>query len=465
MKEFDLNIEKILENWEVFHAIREIIANALDEQLITNTKDIQIVHRSDGWHIIDYGRGINYHHLTQNENDEKLNNSGLIGRFGVGLKDALATLYRHNVKVTITSRYGVITLKQIPKAGFEDIVTLHAQIVPSPDENMVGTDFCLYGCTEEDIVAAKNLFMRFCGCEVLETTPFGQVINNNSKHSCIYVNGVRISEEPDFLFSYNITSMNAQLKKALNRERSNVGRSAYSERVKDILLSCSKQPVIRELIDDLQQFDKGELHDELRWKDISLYASQKMQEIDEKTTFVTADDLAENPDIIDEMKKEGYNPVVIPSNVADKIESYNKDAEESKKLTTINQYLKRLDDSFEPIIIEEKQLSEPEKNVYRYINRILSFIGGKPANVNSIEIAESLYNAEMRYDVVGLWDSSENRILIRRDQLENIEDFAGTLLHECAHASSEADDVSREFESELTNYLGRIVNAILHSHL
>ena len=29
-QEFDLNIEKILENWEVYHALREIIANALD---------------------------------------------------------------------------------------------------------------------------------------------------------------------------------------------------------------------------------------------------------------------------------------------------------------------------------------------------------------------------------------------------------------------------------------------------
>ena len=42
MKQFDLNIEKILENWEPHHAIREIIANALDEQIITNTKDIEI---------------------------------------------------------------------------------------------------------------------------------------------------------------------------------------------------------------------------------------------------------------------------------------------------------------------------------------------------------------------------------------------------------------------------------------
>ena len=41
-KKFDLNIEKILEDWEVHHPIREIIANALDEQLLTGSKNIKI---------------------------------------------------------------------------------------------------------------------------------------------------------------------------------------------------------------------------------------------------------------------------------------------------------------------------------------------------------------------------------------------------------------------------------------
>jgi hypothetical protein len=31
-REFDLNIERVLENWTVVHALREVIANALDEQ-------------------------------------------------------------------------------------------------------------------------------------------------------------------------------------------------------------------------------------------------------------------------------------------------------------------------------------------------------------------------------------------------------------------------------------------------
>ena len=71
-KEFDSNIEKILESWDVYHAIREIIANALDEQILTDTETIYIYKtNNDCWHITDYGRGLNYHHLTQNENEEK----------------------------------------------------------------------------------------------------------------------------------------------------------------------------------------------------------------------------------------------------------------------------------------------------------------------------------------------------------------------------------------------------------
>lgn len=121
MRKFDLNIERILENWKPYHAVREFIANALDEQLLTDSKDIAI-YKSDGiWHIRDYGRGLKYAHLTQNENEEKLNNPHVIGRFGIGLKDAIATLYRHDIMIEITSKYGVITIEKSAKQDFADI--------------------------------------------------------------------------------------------------------------------------------------------------------------------------------------------------------------------------------------------------------------------------------------------------------------------------------------------------------
>src|SRR4030066_1334103 len=102
MKKFDLNIEKILENWEVHHAVREIIANAIDEQKITSTPEIKIFKDDDHrWHIRDFGRGIIIEHFTQNENEEKLNAEGIIGKFGIGLKDALATFDRKKIDIKI----------------------------------------------------------------------------------------------------------------------------------------------------------------------------------------------------------------------------------------------------------------------------------------------------------------------------------------------------------------------------
>ena len=114
MKNFDLNIEDVLENWEPFHAIREVIANALDERLITGTADIEIDEGTGGWHIRDFGRGIRIEHFTMNENPEKLDGvEGIIGKFGVGLKDALATFNRNGISPVIKSAHGTFTIANL----------------------------------------------------------------------------------------------------------------------------------------------------------------------------------------------------------------------------------------------------------------------------------------------------------------------------------------------------------------
>lgn len=459
LKEFDLNIEKILESWETYHAIREIIANALDEQIITATKDIEIKQTSDGWwHIIDYGRGLNYHHLTQNENEEKLSNDKLIGRFGVGLKDALATLDRHNVTVKIKSKYGIITLKTASKAGFEDIITLHAEIISTDDINMIGTDFSLCGCTEEDIEKAKSLFLKFANDKVLETTKYGEVLDNKGKDSSIYINGVKVAEESNFLFSYNITSLNSQIKKALNRERTNVGRTAYTGRIKDILKECYSEVVISKLVEDLQELGSGNRHDELSWSDVAMHASMKMSKLNKSTTFVTVSDLQNTPSLIDGMRRSGYNPVVVPDNLIVKMEDYNTEAKEGETLTTARQYVREEQSRFTPTVVSINSLSVSEHKIYDQTEKILDLIGGKPLKVKTIQIVDKIYESEIFDETVGLWIPAEGRILVKRKQLGSLKDYAGTLLHECAHAISGEDDVSRGFEAELTNIIGIIAS-------
>src|SRR5712672_1094660 len=168
---FDLNIEKVLEDWGIHHALREVIANALDEQALTKTKEVDIFNDKEGWHIRDYGRGIRYHHLTQNEDKEKhANPDKVIGKFGVGLKDALATFDRKKIAVRITSKHGHITLGKAAKHGFENITTLHALIEEPSDLKFVGTEFIFKKVKDEDIRSAKEFFLKFSGECLLEST-------------------------------------------------------------------------------------------------------------------------------------------------------------------------------------------------------------------------------------------------------------------------------------------------------
>ena len=291
LKEFDLNIGKILEDWEIYHAIREILANGLDEQFLTNTAEIKIFKTDNIWCIRDFGRGLNYHHLTQDENPEKTNNDKVIGRFGVGLKDALATLFRHNIKVEIKSKYGIITLKESTKNTFDDIVTLHAQIAPPTDSQMLGTAFYVYDCPDEEISKAKNMFLRFTNEQILETTSYGQVIAKTSTIANIYINGVKVEEEPNFAFSYNITALSRQIKKALNRERTNVGRTAYADRIKSILLEIKNEDIICILCENLSAMSNGVQCDEIKWVDVASYVVQLLNK-KEETIFITPDELA-----------------------------------------------------------------------------------------------------------------------------------------------------------------------------
>ena len=53
-RKFDLNMEEVLEAWGVTDATREVIANALDEQALTDTEDVEIYEDDkEIWHIRD----------------------------------------------------------------------------------------------------------------------------------------------------------------------------------------------------------------------------------------------------------------------------------------------------------------------------------------------------------------------------------------------------------------------------
>lgn len=459
-RKFDLNIEKILEDWGTQHAIREIIANAIDEQILSATDGMEIFKDSTGkWHIKDCGGGISYEHFTQKEDDEKLNNPHVIGKFGIGLKDALATFDRRKVNIVIKSKHGDITLGKSIKHGFDDIVTLHTYISSPTNADMIGTEFLLDGVEDTDIEKAKDFFLIYSGERVVEKTSYGTVLDKRGDTARIYINGVKVAEEESFLFSYNITSLTKKIRQALNRERSNVGRSAYSGRVKSIILSCKSSSVAESLIRDLENYSSGLMHDELNWLDVQEHAVTILN-TREDVVFLTSLELVLNKDMVDEARSSGYRIVTIPENLRDKVRG-QKD-ESGNPIRDLGQFYKEYQESFEYEFVDPNKLNASEKRIFDKTYKIFGLIGGKPSNVKRVEISETL-RREMEFisKTTGVWEPSTGTIIILRNQLSDLESYAGTLLHETAHAISGASDVSREFEMALTKFIGHLASAAL----
>lgn len=449
-KLFDLNIEQVLEHWKIEHALREIIANALDEQQLTNTDNIKIFQDSkNAWHIRDYGRGLQYHHFTQNENYEKINSSNLIGKFGVGLKDALAVLYRHGIDVKIHSKYALITTEINQKNGFE-IETLHAKFDKPVDENMVGTDFIFSGISSKDVDNAKKMFLFFNQNKLLESTKYGEVYENINSKACIYINGIEVANEDNFMFSYNITNITSQIKKSLNRERTNVGRSAYSESIKKILTNCKNNTILLSLMNDLNNIMLGTNKDESTWSDVSVYAAKNLNDSN-NVVFLTP---TERNDLtnaqVEILKNSGKQIVLITDSIKAKIDNV---------VTTFNDIVEEYNKSFSYIFVPYEKLTTTEKIVFNTKLYVIDILRKHNYRCDmNILISETIQPDVFGNETLGICDGS--KIIIKRSVLTN-DDFCAILLHEIAHYESGYTDNTRDFENELTNMLGILMAELL----
>lgn len=194
---FDLNIGKnYLSDWKISLALREIIANALDEDenAIVAIKNEVIV-------IKDKGKGLKPEHFIYQET-EKRDRDDKNGKFGVGLKDAIGVLSSRGIKVDIKSkgyRYNFEMKAKNKGSGYE---TLHATIKEIKEDSLEGTEFRIFNCSKSAVEEAS-----------------------------IYLNGMKISEDNNLRFSYNITNPSSTIKKGINRERQYVSRTVYQRNI------------------------------------------------------------------------------------------------------------------------------------------------------------------------------------------------------------------------------------------
>lgn len=255
----DLNCKTILENWTISDAIRELISNAYDESVLSNTIDPKIFYdpSSKQISIIDYGRGINSYSFIQNENNEKKLNKKIIGKFGVGLKDAIAVLFKFNKNITIQSVCGTFSPVMKNKNNINDIQTIHIEY---NDENKIshGTTIIIKDIDYRDFELARDYFISFNkNIELLGTSKKGEVyINKNNSEASIYFNGLKVSTDQDLHFSYNILEANKVFLNGLNRERKFLSRDIYRELIIGILKSVYNETKCYSIIHDIYKLSE-----------------------------------------------------------------------------------------------------------------------------------------------------------------------------------------------------------------
>ena len=452
---FDLNVETVLEHWSVAQAVRELLANALDEHLLGHGAEPEITRVGDGtWRVRDFGRGLKYEHLTQNENPEKLESDKVIGRFGVGLKDALAVLDRHGMGVELRSKWATITTALHAKAGFPDTTTLHAVVAAPDDPEMVGTEATITGVSDADVDAAKSFFLRWNGERILETTQYGSVLHRDADDiGRVYVRGLRVAEEEGLLFSYDITKLNAKLAKALNRERANVGRTAYTDRIKDILLASTTADVAGELAADLAAYESGEQHVESTWVDVALHAA-KVLNAAEPVVFVTPNELSDQAAMVEYARADGLRVVVVPKNVAKKLVGAT-DAN-GEPVRTLAVFERQRAEQFVFTFVDPADLTDAERELLELAPDAFRIADAKE---RPVLVSETMRPSTVAADDLGLWDPRAKHIVIRRDQLAEPQSFFSTLLHEVAHSKYNEDDATLAFEHTLSDLLGRFASA------
>ena len=253
---------------------------------------------------------------------------------------------------------------------------------------------------------------------VLEETKIGGIFRKKGSTGRIYIAGLLVAEEENFAFSYNITSLTEPMKRALNRERTNVGRTAYSERVKAMLLQAKSQDIAHILAEELRKLELGTASDEVGWKDVAVHAC-KILNASNDNVFVTASQLTLHASTVDHAKSDGLNVIVVPDTIYAELAGARDIA--GAPIRDLSVYQSQWNDSFKFKWVPPDKLSASEREIFLSKDKLIALVGGLPEQVKDIRISQTMrMDFSTGNDALGLWDPATSSIVVRRDQLRTL---------------------------------------------
>jgi hypothetical protein len=237
----------------------------------------------------------------------------------------------------------------------------------------------------------------------------------------------------------------------LNRERTDVGRSAYSDRIRAILLAAESEAVLSVFTDNLTQMSNGRQADELKWVDVQAHAVRHLSARKE-TVYVTPDEIQRSSGaILEVIRNSGKQPVFVTETVKQKIADTTD--VNGRQISTIQSVVAQYNNSFQYDFVPYDELTADEKVVFDLHHQLLEETGSSVKS-EQIKIAQTLRPDFPLDSFGGVWDTVEELVIIRRDMLRDAALFCGVLVHELTHADTGFDDIDRGFETALSQWIG-----------
>lgn len=406
---FDLNIGKnYLSDWKISLALREIIANALDEDenAIVAIKNEVIV-------IKDKGKGLKPEHFIYQET-EKRDRDDKNGKFGVGLKDAIGVLSSRGIKVDIKSkgyRYNFEMKAKNKGSGYE---TLHATIKEIKEDSLEGTEFRIFNCSKSAVEEAS-----------------------------IYLNGMKISEDSNLRFSYNITNPSSTIKKGINRERQYVSRTVYQKDISKILENVDDETVLNKLVEQMERSYEDKNYAEIKWKGIAIKTSKYILK-NENVIFISNEDIDKRNDL--------YKEVVLDKNirtikVSPKIKETLKSIYSEKDKVFLEDFEFELKETV-PI----NDLDVNEKMVLEEVVKLLKGIDGLRGELYLLD------NVIISKENIAYKNTKENSIVIPREALSTITSCSSSIIDAIASVRHASAQFKNNFIGEICSELFELKN-------
>jgi len=440
--DIDLNIgQAYLSEWTEGMAIRELIANAMDE---TTNGNIDIKEAPEGvWKITNIRNEIKPENFVIKEG-EKSKKKGKIGKFGIGLKDAIGVLMIRGIGVRIlTSEYEYVA-EYRKKNKFINDKCLFINIYKNTRE-WLGTQVILEKCSDDSIKEAKSHFLIYRDKHrVVDTTEYGDILfeDDENKNGTIYLNGIKIAYESTFLYSYNIKVEKDTLKKGISRERCDLSREVYKDSLKMIINCIKSEDVLREYYKRLIKTRDGSLKGELVYTEAQL-----------KTIRYTI--------------QHNISIVVFPSVCKGNLITLYKELISRDEITVIkllNSYYNRLQKVSD--LIEGNILADNYKDEYTEIKRedldnevkiyfdlICNFLKD---NIPLCIIAKVLLVKENIYSYI----QEEAKIIIPIKALDSVRDSCLNILNIIEDSAPNGKNIKNEI---LKKYIGIEINQKVHS--